>query len=55
MAHIEGVLNKLINPSLFKEHVIKIGLEDKIELDQLAEKLISCGYEREYGRRDRTI
>ncbi len=47
VAHIEGVLNKLINPSLFKEHVIKIGLEDKIELDQLAEKLISCGYERE--------
>ena len=47
VAHIEGILNKLISPNLFKEHIIKIGLEDKVELDQIAEKLISCGYERE--------
>ncbi len=47
IAHIESVLNKLIEPNLFKEQIIKIGLGDKVELNELAEKLISCGYERE--------
>ena len=47
IAHIESILNKLIDPTLFKEQAIKINLGDKVELDELAKKLISCGYERE--------
>ena len=47
VAHIESILNKLMNPSLFKDHVININLGEKVELNKLVEKLISCGYERE--------
>ncbi len=47
IAYIESMLSRLINPSLFREHIIKIDLENRIELDQLAKRLISCGYERE--------
>lgn len=47
IASIESILNKLINPSLFKEHIIEINMGDRIELDQLAKNLVSCGYERE--------
>lgn len=47
VAYIEGVLNKVISPKLFKEHITQVKLEDRIELDELAKNLISCGYERE--------
>jgi transcription-repair coupling factor (superfamily II helicase) len=47
VAHIESILNKLIEPNVFKDYTIEISLGDKIKLDKLAEKLISCGYERE--------
>lgn len=47
VAHIEGVLNKLINPTLFKNQSMKIDLESKMVLEELASQFIACGYERE--------
>ena len=47
VAHIESILNKLMNPTLFKENSTKIDLETTIELDQLISKLIAGGYQRE--------
>ena len=47
VAHIEGILNKLINPIIFKEKSIKIDLRTRIELEKLSTQLITCGYERE--------
>ena len=55
IASIESILNKLIDPGLFKQHMINIKQGDKVELDLLIQGLISCGYERSYGRRCRTI
>ena len=47
IASIESILNKLIDPGLFKQHMINIKQGDKVELDLLIQGLISCGYERE--------
>ncbi|SHD78402.1 transcription-repair coupling factor [Schnuerera ultunensis] len=47
VAHIEGVLNKLINPILFKNQSMKIDLESRMVLEELASQFIACGYERE--------
>ncbi|WP_236913763.1 transcription-repair coupling factor [Clostridium sp. Cult2] len=46
VAHIEAVLNKLINPTLFKRESIKINSKSRILLEQLATQLLTCGYER---------
>lgn len=47
VAHIEGVLNKLVDSNLFKKESIHINRDDTIDLSNLVEKLVSCGYERE--------
>ncbi len=47
VASIESLLTKLIAPSTFKQYMIDIKQGDTIDLEELTEKLISCGYERE--------
>ncbi|GFN35216.1 transcription-repair coupling factor [Tepidimicrobium xylanilyticum] len=47
VAHIEGVLNRLMSPALFKGNSIKIDYDTRLELDQLISKLIDSGYHRE--------
>lgn len=47
VASIESILDKLMAPDLYKEYSIHINLEDIVNLKELTDKLISCGYERE--------
>lgn len=47
VASIESLLNKSMNPELFKKHIIRIQLEDITKLDEMTKELISSGYERE--------
>ena len=47
VASIESILNKLIDPDIFRDHMINIEVGDTLELDDLSEALVSCGYERE--------
>ncbi|HSH36049.1 MAG TPA: transcription-repair coupling factor [Schnuerera sp.] len=47
VAHIEGILNKLIAPNIFKKQSIELDINSKIVLEDLAIKLVNSGYERE--------
>ena len=48
VAHIEALLNKIMNPDIYGSHFICIDKEDTIDVDDLTNKFIQCGYEREH-------
>lgn len=48
VAHIEALLNKIMNPDIYGSHFICIDKEDTINVDDLTNKFIQCGYEREH-------
>ncbi|NLX60916.1 MAG: transcription-repair coupling factor [Tissierellia bacterium] len=48
VAHIEGLLNKIMNPNIYKSHFTRIEKEDTIDIEDLTNKFIQCGYEREH-------
>lgn len=47
VASIEGLLFRLMEPELFKEYSITINLDSIIDLEELGDSLVACGYERE--------
>ena len=48
VAHIEALLNKIMNPDIYGSHFICIDKEDTIDVEDLTNKFIQCGYEREH-------
>ena len=47
VASIESLLDRLMDPKLFKKYSISINMDSIINLEELSNKLINCGYERE--------
>lgn len=48
VAHIEALLNKIMDSNIFRNHLICLNQEDRVNILDLANRLIACGYEREY-------
>jgi len=48
VAHIEALLNKIMDSNTYKNHFIRLNQDDRVNVSELANKLIACGYEREY-------
>ncbi|MBU5439287.1 transcription-repair coupling factor [Tissierella sp. MSJ-40] len=46
IAHIDAILDKLLNPNLFKKHTQLIKFGDTVDLNKITEIFISSGYER---------
>jgi transcription-repair coupling factor (superfamily II helicase) len=46
IAHIDALLDKLLNPNLFKKYTQLIKFEDTVDLNKITEIFISSGYER---------
>ena len=43
---IDGCMDKLMTPQMYKKHVVEIKVGDELDVDRLAKELISMGYER---------
>ncbi len=43
---IEAVSHKLVHPGLIKNSIIKIGMDSRIDLDEITRSLVMMGYER---------
>lgn len=48
VAHIESLLNKIMNSNIYKDFLISIDQDDTIDIFDLSNKLIACGYDREH-------
>ncbi|NLY77892.1 MAG: transcription-repair coupling factor [Tissierellia bacterium] len=47
VAHIDAVLSKFTAPNIFKESSLSLRVGDVVDLKDLAQRLVQCGYKRE--------
>lgn len=42
----EAVSHRLVTPGLFREHIVEIGLDSRLDLDELTRRLVTMAYEK---------